>query len=65
MQLKPTNQKLNVTHVDFETFAALIRSEPQKVSTITSTRVYDVKSTSGGKAIGIASGDDYLVIDLI
>ncbi|EIR2664249.1 hypothetical protein PKO70_002345 [Escherichia coli] len=61
MQLKPTNQKLNVTHVDFETFAALIRSEPQKVS----TRVYDVKSTSGGKAIGIASGDDYLVIDLI
>ncbi|EFA4296482.1 TPA: hypothetical protein ROA69_000675 [Escherichia coli] len=65
MQLKPTNQKLNVTHVDFETFAALIRSEPQKVSTSTSTRVYDVKSTSGGKAIGIASGDDYLVIDLI
>ena len=63
MQLKPTNQKLNVTHVDFETFAALIRSEPQKVST--STRVYDVKSTSGGKAIGIATGDDYLVIDLI
>ncbi|HBB8780649.1 TPA: hypothetical protein JY336_001749, partial [Escherichia coli] len=62
-----TNQKLNVTHVDFETFAALIRSEPQKVSTSTSTstRVYDVKSTSGGKAIGIASGDDYLVIDLI
>lgn len=56
MQLKPTNQKLNVTHVDFETFAALIRSEPQKVST--STRVYDVKSTSGGKAIGIASGDE-------
>ncbi len=26
MQLKPTNQKLNVTHVDFETFAALIVS---------------------------------------
>lgn len=63
MQLNPTNQKLNVTHVNFETFAELIRSEPQKVST--STWVYDVKSTSGGKAIGIASGDDYLVIDLI
>ncbi|EFF3830351.1 hypothetical protein B6294_004620 [Escherichia coli] len=63
MQLTPTNQKLNVTHVDFETFAELTRSDPQKVST--STWVYDVKSTNGGKAIGIASGDDYLVIDLI
>ncbi|WP_101825831.1 hypothetical protein [Klebsiella variicola] len=63
MQLNHTNQKLNVTHVDFETFAELIRSVPQKIST--STWVYDMKSTSGGKAIGIASGDTYLVIDLI
>lgn len=38
MQLTPTNQKLNVTHVDFETFAELISSDPQKVST--STWVY-------------------------
>ncbi len=30
MQLTPTNQKLNVTHVDFETFAELIRSESTK-----------------------------------
>ena len=63
MQVNPTNQKLNATHVDFETFAELIRSEPQKVSA--NTWVYDLKSTNGGKAIGIASGDDYLVIDLI
>lgn len=63
MKLNSTNHKLNVTYVDFETFAELIRSDPQKVST--STWVYDVKSTNGGKAIGIASGDDYLVIDLI
>ncbi len=30
MQLKPTNQKLNVTHVDFETFAALIEIRATK-----------------------------------
>lgn len=63
MQLNPNNQKLNVTHVDFETFAELIRSDPQKVST--STWVYDLKSTNGGKVIGIVSGDEYLVIDLV
>ena len=63
MQLNPTNQKLNVTYVDFETFAELIRAEPQKVST--NTWVYDLNSTNGGKAIGIVSGDEYLMIDLV
>lgn len=54
MQLNPTNQKLNATHVDFETFAELIKSEPQRWAPILGFMIWNPPTVEKLSALPLA-----------